>query len=245
MIDAGCEVECGVMEKECRWINRRFFTYHEKKRPYIILKWAESADGFIDRERETGEGKTPAQVTGMPERVLVHRWRAEEQSILAGAATIRADDPLLNVRYWTGNDPLRVILSGSGVMDNKARVFNAPGSAVVFTRDHGKVIPGSVVVKLSGDISAAGQISDYLYGMGIQSLFIEGGAVVLNHFISEGTWDEARVFTGADPLFKGVKAPSVKGTLICRQEFNRSCLKVILNDPGKKSEEVDNFNKIV
>ncbi len=123
--ESGCEVITGVLEDKCRWINRRFFTFHEKKRPYIILKWAQSADGFIDAERSNDRLRKPLWITGNAERVLVHRWRASEQSILAGAGTVRTDDPQLNVRDWTGKDPLRLILSSSGNLDsNSATIQN-------------------------------------------------------------------------------------------------------------------------
>ena len=106
---AGCDVITGILEDECRWINRRFFTFHEKKRPYIILKWAQSADGFIDFIRDDRNIQKPAWITGEAERVLVHKWRCDEQVILAGARTIKMDNPRLNVREWTGDDPVFVL----------------------------------------------------------------------------------------------------------------------------------------
>ena len=106
--DAGCQVRSGILEDECRYLNRRFFTFHEKKRPYITLKWAQSKDGFIDIVRKDGQPIGPTWISGKPERVLVHRWRASEEAILAGAETIRKDDPLLNVRGWKGNNPVRI-----------------------------------------------------------------------------------------------------------------------------------------
>jgi diaminohydroxyphosphoribosylaminopyrimidine deaminase/5-amino-6-(5-phosphoribosylamino)uracil reductase len=96
--DAGCEVISGVLEKECRWLNRRFFTFHEKKRPYIVLKWAQSADGYIDIQRSEDHKTGPNWITGKPEKVLVHKWRASEQAILVGAGTVNADDPKLDVQ---------------------------------------------------------------------------------------------------------------------------------------------------
>jgi diaminohydroxyphosphoribosylaminopyrimidine deaminase/5-amino-6-(5-phosphoribosylamino)uracil reductase len=113
--NAGCEVITGVLEKECRRLNRRFFTFHEKNRPYITLKWAQSADGYLDMIRTSDQNTGPNWITGNPERVLVHRWRAGEQAILVGAGTLRVDNPKLNVREWTGNNPLRLVLSSSGL----------------------------------------------------------------------------------------------------------------------------------
>lgn len=228
--EAGCEVVTGVCEEECRRLNRRFFTFNEKRRPYVTLKWAESRDGFIDRERDEDYKIEPNWITGLSERILVHKWRASEQAILVGAGTIRADDPHLNVREWKGSNPVRVILSGSGSLPDDPAVNKSIGSIIVFTFYPEKVVlPGSVIMKLNHRESAAKQISDALYGWGIQSLFIEGGAQVLGHFIRTGHWDEARIFTGQEAFKTGVKAPSVNGKLIMEKSFSRSRLRILLN----------------
>jgi len=182
--ESGCEVITGVLEEKCRRINRRFFTFHEKKRPYVILKWAQSADGFIDAERISSQARKPLWITGNAERVLVHRWRASEQSILAGAGTIRIDDPKLNVRDWTGRDPLRLILSSSGNISDTSSLFTAEGRNIVFTRNSDAEIGNATIVQLHEGTGSAIQIAEYLYESGIQSVLIEGGAKVLDHFIS-------------------------------------------------------------
>jgi len=228
--DAGCEVVTGVLETECRWINRRFFTFNEKKRPYIILKWAQSADGYLDYERDKKPDQKPMWITGKPERVLVHIWRAAEQSILAGAGTIRYDDPQLNVRFWTGNDPVRVILSSSGMLKKEAAVFRTNGTNIVFTQNTETDVTNAEIVKLDNFRPSAFQITEYLHSKDVQSLLIEGGAVVLNHFISEGQWDEAKVFTGKNSFRKGVKAPEISGKVLSHSIFSRSSLEVIIND---------------
>jgi diaminohydroxyphosphoribosylaminopyrimidine deaminase / 5-amino-6-(5-phosphoribosylamino)uracil reductase len=229
---SGCKVIIGIAEDDCRRINRRFFAFNEKKRPYITLKWAQSADGFIDRKREKDESPGQYWITGRPERILVHKWRASEQAILVGAETVRTDNPMLNIREWKGNNPLRVILSGSGLLPAGLAMTNLPGSNVIFSFYSGKInMPGSVVVKLNSNESSACQILDYLYKCGIQSLFIEGGAKVLNHFISSGLWDEARIFYG-DQVFKdGVKAPEINGRLFSKTKFSKSALEILLNNP--------------
>ncbi|MEZ5019677.1 MAG: bifunctional diaminohydroxyphosphoribosylaminopyrimidine deaminase/5-amino-6-(5-phosphoribosylamino)uracil reductase RibD [Bacteroidales bacterium] len=130
---AGIEVVTGVLEEECRHLNRRFFTWHEKKRPYVILKWARSADGFIDLCRKPGDPVEPNWITGMAERVLVHRWRAAEDAILAGGGTIRADNPALNVRFWSGRNPVRVIVSRSGAMNRESAAFDGEAETIIFT----------------------------------------------------------------------------------------------------------------
>jgi len=228
--DAGCEVVTGILEKESRWINRRFFTFHEKKRPYIILKWAQSADGFIDFRRDEPFTQRPAWITGEAERVLVHKWRSSEQLILAGALTIKKDNPRLNVREWAGSDPVRAILSGSGDLGQDHYVFKLPGRNLVFTYNNEFKLIGADAVILNREMASSEQIVDYLFKEGIQSMFIEGGYQVLDHFISTGLWDEARIFYGKDLYYDGIPAPSIKGEVISCEEYSRSTLKVLVNE---------------
>ena len=228
LIDAGCEVRTGIINEECRRLNRRFFTYHEKRRPYITLKWAQSADGYLDMIRSGDQKKEPTWITGKPERVLVHKWRASEQAILAGAKTIRADNPRLNVREWKGSDPLKLILSSSGILNLLPFEKSTSNKVIVFTHNSKTDIPGAVKVILDRNVPSSVQISGYIYALGIQSLFIEGGAEVLNHFISTGLWDEARIFTGNTFFQGGVKAPMINGTLFSKTIFSMSSLEIYL-----------------
>jgi diaminohydroxyphosphoribosylaminopyrimidine deaminase/5-amino-6-(5-phosphoribosylamino)uracil reductase len=227
---AGCEVISGILEEECRKINRRFFTFHEKKRPYITLKWAQSADGYLDIIRNGKLSAEPNWITGKSERVLVHRWRAEEEAILVGAGTIRVDNPQLNVRFWRGNDPLKIVLSRSG--DLTEYLSDDETNCMVFTY---KMLPdlnrGNIHrIKLKENIPSSVQVVDYLYNDKIQSLFIEGGAEILTHFIENGLWDEARIFTGRVNFTAGVKAPSISGKTMTEIVFEKSRLKVVLNE---------------
>jgi diaminohydroxyphosphoribosylaminopyrimidine deaminase/5-amino-6-(5-phosphoribosylamino)uracil reductase len=225
----GCDVITGVLENECRYINRRFFTFNEKGRPYIILKWAQSADAYIDLVRSENYDLKPTWISGKPERVLVHKWRASEQAILVGAGTIRADNPKLNVREWKGNNPVRIILSGSGIVDTGSAVFDNNGKVIVFTDNMDSNLPDAVTVRLNKDKPASFQIAGYLHRSGIQSVIIEGGAEVLSHFISHGLWDEARIFKGAGYFKGGVKAPVISGTLLSETSISGSLLEVYLN----------------
>ncbi|HOP59227.1 MAG TPA: bifunctional diaminohydroxyphosphoribosylaminopyrimidine deaminase/5-amino-6-(5-phosphoribosylamino)uracil reductase RibD [Bacteroidales bacterium] len=229
LAEAGVEVITGVLEKESRWINRRFFTFHEKKRPYIILKWAESADGFIDFRRDDTSRKRPYWISGEAERVLVHKWRADEQSILIGAKTLSADDPRLNIRAWAGEDPLRLVLSSSGLVDTGSALFNIPGRNIVFTHNDKLQIRGTEIIILNREQDSSRQIAAFLFSEGIQSLIVEGGAQVLNHFISTGLWDEARIFYGKESFHEGVKAPYIKGLTISEKIYSNSILKIIEN----------------
>jgi diaminohydroxyphosphoribosylaminopyrimidine deaminase / 5-amino-6-(5-phosphoribosylamino)uracil reductase len=226
---AGCEVLKGVLEAESRWLNRRFFTFHEKKRPYIILKWAESSDTFIDVVRAPGAATEPNWITGKPERALVHKWRSEEQAIMVGGGTVRADDPMLNVRDWSGRDPLRIILSATADMSNSSHVFSDGRKTILFTRNTEAHFPDTDLVRISRESEAIHQIAGYLYEKGIQSLFVEGGATVLHEIISLGLWDEARIFKGKRSFGEGVRAPEISGKLKSVNRFRASSLEVILN----------------
>jgi diaminohydroxyphosphoribosylaminopyrimidine deaminase / 5-amino-6-(5-phosphoribosylamino)uracil reductase len=227
--DAGCEVIAGVLEEECRRLNRRFFAFHEKKRPYITLKWAQSADRYLDVLRSETHKIEPTWITGKPERSLVHRWRTEEESILVGAGTVRADNPKLNVRDWKGKNPLRLILSGSGNIDKGSSLLTDGGKTIIFTNDENSDLRGALRIMLDPEMPSCVQIVQYLYDQGIQSLLIEGGATLLAHFISNGLWDEARIFTGEIYFVAGVSAPVLNGKLFSRTVFSSSILEVYLN----------------
>jgi len=224
--DAGIEVVTGILEDESRWLNRRFFTVNEKKRPWIILKWAKSSDGFIDIERTPGLDPGPFWISGKPERVLVHKWRSQEQSILVGAGTVRADKPRLNVREWKGNNPLVLILSGSGNINSGS----IEGRKKVFTHNASSNVPDAEIVKLDSDEPSGKQVIDHLYKIGIQSMFVEGGSQLLNHLISNDLWDEARIFTGMKDFKSGLRSPEIKGELFYKSEFEGSILQVFLNE---------------
>jgi diaminohydroxyphosphoribosylaminopyrimidine deaminase / 5-amino-6-(5-phosphoribosylamino)uracil reductase len=225
--DAGVEVITGILEEESRFLNRRFFTFHEQRRPYIILKWAESSDGFIDIMRNEGQSIGPTWITGKPERILVHRWRSNEQAILAGAETIRKDNPQLNVREWEGHDPMKLILSSSGKLDDELAVYNTGARVIIFTNERNAVFPNGETILLDKNIHSGNQILDYLYQIGIQSMIIEGGTQILNHFISEGLWDEARIFTGSKKFHAGVKSPVIEGMIDSIKGFSSSSLKTV------------------
>ena len=155
--ESGCRIILGVAEDNCRKINKRFFTFHEKRRPYIILKWAQSADGFIDIDRKIRRSNGPGWITGKPERILVHKWRAEEQAILVGAETVRIDDPLLNVREWRGSNPVRVILSGSGILPEEPAMNRVIGSQVIFSGKNEKITCEPIILFMAG---SSGNIPD-------------------------------------------------------------------------------------
>ena len=187
LVSAGIDDTVGVLEKECYEINKRFFTYHEKKRPYIILKWVETTDGFIaPKSRDTQQ---PVWITNTYSRQLVHKWRSEEMGILVGSNTVIKDNPSLTTRDWEGTSPTRIVIDTKGDLPQSLSVFNNAAKTIVI------------------DTTDPIQICNTLYDANIQSVIIEGGAATLQYFIDANLWDEARVFTGNVTFNEGTKAP--------------------------------------
>ena len=212
--EAGCNVIVGVLENEARELNKRFFTFHEKKRPYIILKWAETKDGFIDKKRESDSQK-PEWITNELSKKLVHKWRSEEQAILVGTNTIIADNPELTTRNWVGKNPLRIVFDRNLRLDNTYKVFNNKAETLIFADTYNKDHKnrdlmsniGIEFVDYSKDFYA--QLLNVLHKRNIQSVILEGGEKVLSSFIDTNNWDEARIFYGNMNFNEGVKAPVI------------------------------------
>jgi len=227
----GIEVVVGVLEKECIEINKRFFTFHQKKRPYIILKWAETKDGFIDKKRAATDDNTPNWISNIYSQQLVHKWRAEEQSILVGTNTVITDNPRLNVRSWKGENPIRIVLDNSFRIPHHSHVFDGSVETIVFTSSKISFAPEkkNVTLKIIDySKSVPQQICEELYQKEIQSVIIEGGAQTLQSFINEDLWDEARVFVG-DTIFKeGLSAPEIKGIEKSNQHIFSDRLKIMI-----------------
>lgn len=221
---AGTEVICGVLEKEAKFLNRRFITYHTKKRPYIILKWAQSADGFIDIKREPGIPPEVHWITDEVCRMMVHKWRAEEDAILTGANTIMTDNPQLNVRYYTGNNPLRIVIDRDNALGRNYHVFTDGNPTVVFCSKPQKDENATQFIAINFDKNVEWQVLDYLYKRQIQSVIIEGGAYTLNRFIEKKLFDEVRFFVGNKLFFDGVKAPALPVLHYTKQQISGNTL---------------------
>ena len=213
----GCNVVVGLLEKECKEHLKRFFTYHNKKRPYIILKWAETEDGFI--APETKDKQQPVWITNTYSRQLVHKWRAEEQAILVGTNTVIEDNPSLTVRDYTGKNPIRIVIDKSNKLDESYKVFDALAQTIRLTKN-----------KLDFNQPLASQICRILHQQNINSVIIEGGAKTLQTFIDEGLWDEARIFIGKTEFKSGTKAPQLNGRLISEKLIKEDLLKIYKND---------------
>ena len=205
--DHGVEVRVGILEKDCLELNRRFVTYHREKRPYIILKWAETKDGFIDIERKPGSNPQINWITGMRERQLVHKWRSEEGAILVGTNTALTDDPALTVRDWSGRQPLRLVFDRWGKLPGNLKLLDGKNPTVVFTEKDLKTEQNISPVKIPWDTGLLDGLLEYLYSIEIQSIIVEGGKATLESFISRNLWDEARVFKGDKRFGSGVRAP--------------------------------------
>ncbi len=223
--DAGCEVVSGVLEQECIELNKRFFTFHSKKRPYIFLKWAQTADGFVAPLQESRTETKPIWITNEFSRQLVHKIRSEEMAILVGTKTVIDDNPSLTVRDWTGNNPTRVVIDRELKLPSHSSIFDRSVKTYVFTEKNkasSKNETQFVQIDFSKEI--APQICDVLYEKGIQSLIVEGGPKTLQTFINVHLWDEALVFSGPANFEQGVSAPVFKGVLISEEKIKKDSL---------------------
>jgi diaminohydroxyphosphoribosylaminopyrimidine deaminase/5-amino-6-(5-phosphoribosylamino)uracil reductase len=198
LIEAGKNVTVGILEDECNELNKRFFTFHNKKRPYIILKWAESQDGFIAPLSK--EKKEPVWITNEFARQLVHKWRSEEQAILVGTNTVIEDNPSLTTRDWFGNHPIRIVLDQNNRISKESYIFDNQVKSITITKEN---------INFNNNIAL--EITDFLFNEGIQSVIIEGGRQTLQTFIDANIWDEARVFRGEIYFKSGTKAPTISG----------------------------------
>jgi diaminohydroxyphosphoribosylaminopyrimidine deaminase/5-amino-6-(5-phosphoribosylamino)uracil reductase len=220
---AGVEVIVGVLEAECVEMNRRFFTFYTKHRPYIVLKWAQSADGKIGGVGAMDEaGRTEVKrtfVTNEYSNRLVHKWRAEEAAILVGTRTARMDDPALTVRLWNGPDPIRLVIDKELRLPATLQLFDGRVRTIVFNllkHEEGGMVEW---YQLAADSSLVQQVSMALTQLKIQSVLVEGGARMLQSFIDEGYWDEARVITNNELLIPGgLPAPELRDAQLVGSE---------------------------
>jgi len=214
--DAGKKVLVGVLEKECIDLNRRFFTFHQKKRPYIILKWAESQDGYIAPTSKLEQ--KPIWITNEYSRQLVHKWRTEEQAILIGTQTAIDDNPRLNARDWCGKNPIKIVLDQKNRIPKENYIFDKQSETLLITAD-----------TIDFNKKVGEQIAALLFENNIQSVIIEGGSRTLQTFLDEDLWDEARIFKGPIVFRTGVKAPHYSGTLISKSNIQNDELLIFKN----------------
>ena len=224
--DAKIEVVEGILEKEAIELNRRFFTVQNKKRPYVILKWAETSDGFIDRKRlenETGIN----WITSPETRQLVHKWRSEEMAVLVGKNTIYIDNSLLTVREWKGGNPVRIVIDPNLELPLDKSIFDSSSNTLILNTSKNEVSNNLKFIKLT-DFSSESMLN-CLYNEGIQSVMIEGGASTLQSFIDSNCWDEARVLSSKVNFIEGMIAPKLKSVPTSIDTFGEDKIKFFRN----------------
>ncbi len=200
--DAGIEVVSCVLENECRELNKRFFTYHEKKRPFIILKWAQSSDGFMDQDFK------PTQISNSLSKQLVHQMRSEEHAILVGKNTALNDNPSLTVREIDGRNPIRILIDFNLDVPENFNIYNNEAETIIFNSIKNTEYKHLKFIKIEKE-NSLNQILEKLYELQIQSVIIEGGRFTLQQFIDQNLWDEAVIFKNPNlNLENGTKAPT-------------------------------------
>lgn len=209
--EAGIDVTVGVLEEECKNLIRRFVTFNTQKRPYITLKWAESADGYIDINRENG---SPVVLSTPVTSMYVHKQRAEHKAILVGRRTALLDNPSLTTRNWYGKNPLRLVIDRNLTLPAELKLFDHSTPTMVFTEKQKNSEDNLEYVALDFSKDILPQICTVLYDRKIQSLLVEGGTTLLQSFIDSELWDEIFVEHSENVLYEGVKSPIIpKGTI--------------------------------
>ena len=218
---ANCIVELGVLKKQCENLNKRFFTFHKKKRPYIILKWAESKDGLM-----APKNNKRFWLTNLYSRQIVHKWRSEENSILVGSQTVIDDNPKLTTRFWYGKNPIRIIIDPNNRMPYESDVKNEDAKTFILSKRNNLDDQRIELIKFTNPIK---EILSFLYKRKIQSVIVEGGAKTVSYFIKEKIWDQALVFKTNTLLREGIKAPEIKMKVKNKTRIDNNTLFEFLN----------------
>ncbi len=226
--DAGIEVEYGVLDAECRLLNKRFFTFHEKKRPYVILKWAQTQDGFISKI-PVPTIQEENWITGNESKLLVHQWRTQEQAILVGYHTLIADNPLLTSRLVNGKNPIRLVLSKTVDFSTDLHVFNKDSKTIIFNSVKDELFQNIEFVKIDW-CNKESEVMNYCFVNHISSIIIEGGTKTLDGFINKNIWDEARIFINPNKTFnQGVFAPVINFKNVSPNNIGEDLLYTVIN----------------
>jgi diaminohydroxyphosphoribosylaminopyrimidine deaminase/5-amino-6-(5-phosphoribosylamino)uracil reductase len=209
LTDNGIVVITGVLENKSTELNKRFFTFYRKKRPYIILKWAQTIDGYIDIIRRNKQQHESTWISNKISRMLVHKWRAEEHAILVGTNTALLDNPQLNVRFWCGNNPIRIVLDRNLRLPPSLYLFDKTLNTIVFNEKKDQSEGKIEYIKIAFNEKTLKEILRILFHKEIQSLLVEGGKMLLESLIESNIWDEARVFIGNREFKEGTRAPVI------------------------------------
>ena len=225
MRNCNIEVVVGVLKKESNYLNRRFFTFYNKKLPYVILKWAKSKDGFVAPVNQDH----PFWMTSNDSKKLVHKWRSEEDSIMVGRITAYQDNPLLTVREVIGRNPTRIVIDKDLKLSQKINLYNSDAKTIILNSKKTEEIRNIFFVKIDFDNVITSTLNK-LYKYNIQSLIIEGGSKTLQSFIDANMWDEARIFTANTTLSDGIRSPIIKKRIIKRKRIQDDVLTIRMND---------------
>ncbi|MBC6110426.1 bifunctional diaminohydroxyphosphoribosylaminopyrimidine deaminase/5-amino-6-(5-phosphoribosylamino)uracil reductase RibD [Pedobacter fastidiosus] len=223
--NAGIEVESGILDEECKYFNRRFFTRIQKQRPFIILKWAETANGYF----ATTDGHQK-WISGALAKRLAHQWRTEEDAILIGKQTAVMDNPQLTSREWPGKNPVRLVIDKNLQVPNDNHIFNTEAKTIIFNEVKTDVIGNIHYIQMEDmHFYLAQKIAFQLYLMDVQSVIIEGGANILNQFLEANLWDEARIFTAPNSWESGLRSPIIKAQLQEQIQIGPDKLSIYIN----------------
>lgn len=225
--NANIDVTINVLEREARFLNRRFFTFHEKKRPYIILKWAQTADGFIDKLKSEKTSEKGVRITDENCQRLVHQWRAKEQAILVGTTTALCDNPSLTTRLVEGKNPLRIAWDLQNKIPETHFLKDKSTETVIFTLTSKEQSQNIEYVQVTSEKNLLKETLNYLYEKGIQSLIVEGGAKTLQTFIDAEMWDEARIFTSKEKFGNGIASPNFPYSSASEKNIGNASLQII------------------
>ncbi|TKC09486.1 bifunctional diaminohydroxyphosphoribosylaminopyrimidine deaminase/5-amino-6-(5-phosphoribosylamino)uracil reductase RibD [Pedobacter frigoris] len=227
--NAGIDVVSGVLEEECTAVNKRFFTRIGQQRPYIILKWATTANGYFAPKNAVQQW-----ISGPLAKVLVHKWRTEEDAILVGSQTAVADNPQLSSREWPGKNPLRILIDRKLKVLQSNHIYNDNAKTVIFNEVKTEVAGNIHYIQMEDmQYYLPQKIAFQLYLMDIQSVIIEGGANILNQFIQGNIWDEARVFTSGTSWQEGISSPQVNGVITAQYQIDQDQLTIYQNQPNQ------------
>jgi diaminohydroxyphosphoribosylaminopyrimidine deaminase/5-amino-6-(5-phosphoribosylamino)uracil reductase len=230
--NAGIEVIIDVLKDECHLLNKRFIKGITLKKPYVILKWAQTANGFLspDASKITKEEfEQQRHITGKLVQKLVHKWRTQEDAIMVGTNTALTDNPALNNRAWEGRSPARVVLDKSLRLPSTLKIFDGSQKTFVLNASLNKETENLVYLKLNFEEDWFSEALQKLYIQGVSSLVVEGGAQLLNHILSNGLWDEAIIFYSKSHLADGIKAPNIRGKLFFQEDLGQVALSQYLN----------------
>lgn len=226
---AGIKVDVGILNTECLDLNRRFFTFHQKKRPYIILKWAQTADGFVDIDRSKDGFGQPTWITNEMARIAVHKQRANENAILIGTETALKDNPSLTLRDWYGVQAIRIVPDRKNRLPISLNIFNNQAKTLVIANKNYSDNRKTTLIECSINDNTINALVKYLYNNEIQSIIIEGGPTMLQSFIDQNLWDEAHIYTGQICFESGVKAPIFNNSPAKFDQFYNSELRIYRN----------------